>query len=117
MDINSRLYEISSIDKELARLRKQVQDLNKKKKNITQNIIDSLLETGEKEVIYKNEKYVLEEKQHRSRKNDKKKHSDTIAILNEAGYYGDDAENIYNKLNTAFQGNEKKVYTFSCKKK
>lgn len=110
MDINANLYEINSIDKELSRLKKQVNDLNKKKKALTQNIINKLIENGEKEIVYKNEKYILEEKQQRSRKNDKKKHNDTIQILNEAGYYGIDAEEIYSKLSDAFQGQGKVIY-------
>jgi len=107
MNVSTNFYEINSIDKELQRLRKQVQSLNKRRKQLVDKIIENLSQKGENEFTYKGEKYIIEEKHLRSRKGDKKRREETMSILNEVGYYGEEADEVYSKLSNAFQGPEK----------
>lgn len=111
MDVESILYEVNNIDKELSFLRKKHIELNKRKKKILDQAIDILNEKGEKDIVYKGQKYYIEEKSKHARKNEKKKKEDAIRILNEEGFYGHDADNIYGKIHNVLKGQERVIRT------
>lgn len=111
MDIGAIFYEIDSIDKELVRLRKKTSELNKRKKALVTNIIESLQDSGENTVTHKGKTYTLEERQRFGRKPDKKKREDALSILADGGFHGEDADEIYNKLTEALKGPEIVSYT------
>ena len=111
MDIGSILYEVDGIDKELARLRKQVTELGKRKKDLMSQAINILHESGETSITHQGKKYVLEERQRHSRKTDKKKREDALSVLADEGFHGEEAEEMYGKLAGALQGPETVIYT------
>ena len=110
MNNGSLLYEIDSIDKELARLRKKIRDLGKRKKELTANVIENLKESGEVSVTHNGKTYVLEERGRHCRKSDKKKKHDAILVLQEEGFHGAEAEEIYDKITEALKGPEQTTF-------
>ena len=103
------LFEITSINKELKRLRKEMGALNVRKKELTNKVIQNLKDNGETEIVYDKVKYTVEEKVTHNRKGNKEKRKATLAILNEEGYFGENADDIYNQITEAMQGSEKVV--------
>ena len=110
MDFGSILYEIDGIDKELARLRKKTSELNKRKKDLMTQAIEDMKESGETSVVHKGKTYTLEERPKHGRKTDKKKREDTLSILADEGFNGEEAEEMYNKLTGAMKGPETVIY-------
>lgn len=110
MNVDSFIYEINNINKELRRLRKQMNELDKRKKSLMEKIIEISKETGIFEFNYKGKVYKVEPQKQRSRKGEKKKKEEVITFLQREGYELRDAEEMYNKLIDKFQGEEKVVY-------
>ncbi len=110
MDAGSILYEVDGIDKELSRLRKKMNELTKRKKELMVQAIDYMQESGETTIEHRGKTYVLEERSRHVRKNDKKKREDTMLILQEEGFDGVEAEEIYTKITDALRGPETRVY-------
>lgn len=104
------LYEINNIDKELTRLRKKTRDLNDRKKILSQQAITAMRENDELQIKSGGKTYRVEEKAQYSRKGEKKKKEDAIAILIEEGYSKEDAEEMYIKLSGALKGVTKTTY-------
>ena len=106
MNTGALLYEIQNIDKELVRLRKRTRELNQRKKNLLNQAVDIMIESGETSFTYQGKTYKLEEHKRHTRKNEKKKHADTLDILNTEGFHGEEAEEMYEKLSSAYRGPE-----------
>jgi seryl-tRNA synthetase len=112
MDINSTLFEVTSIDTELQRLRKKVVELNKRKKLLADKIIEHLKETDETEVSYQGKVYRLTEKIKHSRKSTQKQRESILSVLSEEDIHGDDAKELCDRLlNDALRGSESVTYT------
>nr|QBK87237.1 MAG: uncharacterized protein LCMAC201_01390 [Marseillevirus LCMAC201] len=111
MDTGSILYEIEGIDKELARLRKKVRELNKRKKDLLEQAVNNMHESGETQIAHGGKTYILGERSQHVRKNDKKKRQDTLTILNDEGFHGDQADEMYDKITGALRGPETITYT------
>lgn len=109
MDINSLIVEIDSIDIELKRLRGTVKELNTRKKKLTEEIIKIIQETDEESMSFNGVTYSLGERVYHTRKSGKKRLKDVINILEEEGITGQEAENVYLKLESALKGPEKTV--------
>jgi hypothetical protein len=110
MNIGDCLYEIQSIDKELVRLRKKTRELGSRKKNLLNQIVEGMKETGDTEIIHKGKTFTLEEQLRHTRKNDKKRKEDIMELLNGEGFQGTEAEEMYEKISGAMRGPETKVY-------
>lgn len=110
MDSGSMLYEVDNIDKELKRMRKKMKDLNTRKKELVNQIIEYMRENDKKEETYNGRKFILKEKPKSSRKAKQETKADIIAILNEEGFHGNEAEEMYNKIVSANKGPEEIVY-------
>ncbi len=110
MDTGSILYEIDGIDKELARLRKRMNELNKRKKDLMTQAVEYMKDTGETQITHRGKTYILEERARHIRKNDKKKRDDTLTILNDEGFHGDEADEMYTKITGALRGPEMIIY-------
>ena len=110
MDTGSILYEIDGIDKELARLRKKVTELNKRKKDLMTQAIDNMHDSGETTITHRGKTYALEEHQRHGRKTDRKKREDVLTVLADEGFHGDEAEEMYNKFTGAMRGPETLSY-------
>lgn len=104
--MDALLYEIQSIDKELGNLRKTCGNLNKRKKELTDNVISVMKDKNITECEYKGTKYIIKEYKHAIRKGTKKRYEDMLNILNLNGFYGEDAEKIYINIVTASKGPE-----------
>ncbi len=111
MDTVSILYEIESIDKELSRLRKKVRELNQRRKELLDQAVENMREAGEESITHRGKTYVLEERQRRGRKTDQKKKQDALLVLQDEGFHGEEAEEMYNKITGAMRGPETIVYT------
>lgn len=111
MDTASILYEIDGIEKELARLRKRVKSLNTRKKQLMDQVITNMKDSGETEVTIRGKKYYLEERARHGRKTDKKRKEDALHVLQEEGFQGHEAEEMYDKLTDALRGPEQTIYT------
>lgn len=113
MDSESLLYEIDNIDIEISRLRKNLKTLNERKKELTTQVIDNIQNSGQDTIIHGGKKYVLQKRQKHTRKPDKKKKEDTMLILQDEGFNGIEAEEMYNKITNALKGPEKTHLTLS----
>ncbi len=110
MDTGSILYEVDGIDKELARLRGKVRELNKRKKDLMDQAIDNMKDSGDTSIIHRGKTYVLEERPRHGRKTDKKKRDDALVILADEGFHGEEADEMYSKLTGALRGPETVTY-------
>ena len=110
MDTGSLLYEVDGIDKELARLRAKVRELNKRKKDLMVQAVENMKKSGETSIVHRDKTYFLEERQRHGRKTDKKKREDALVILADEGFHGDEANEMYEKLTGALRGPETKIY-------
>ncbi len=104
MDTGSILYEVEGIDKELARLRKEVRELNNRKKDLLTQAVNNMKDSGDTQISHRGKTYILEERSRHARKNDKKKREDALTILN------DEAVEMYVKLTDALRGPETFIY-------
>ena len=111
MDTGSILYEVEGIDKELARLRKEVRELNNRKKDLLTQAVNNMKDSGDTQISHRGKTYILEERSRHARKNDKKKREDTLTILNDEGFHGNEADEVYVKLTDALRGPETFIYT------
>lgn len=107
MDIKSFVYEITSIDKELKRMRGKMRELEKKRGALFDKTIALMKERGETQITINGQQYTLEERVVHSRKADKKKKQDAMTLLQEQGIQRYDAEELYSKLDKALKGQEK----------
>ena len=113
MDTGSLLYEIDNIDVEVSRLRKEMKKLNDRKKELMTQAIENMKNNGEETITHRGKTYVLQERLKHTRKPDKKKKEDAMLILQDEGFHGTEAEEMYNKITDALKGPEKTTYTLA----
>lgn len=107
MEINAHVYEITSIEKELKRMRMKMRELDKKRRGLLEKTIKLMKDRGQSEITINGQKYSLQEQVIHARKGDKKKKQDAVTILEEQGIQRYDAEELYTKLDKALKGEEK----------
>ena len=110
MDTDSILCEITTIDKELSRLHKDMRVLSTRKKNLISQAVENMQSMGQTRHDHAGKTYILEEKTLHTRKPTKKKHDDAILVLHEEGFDGTQAEEMYDKITNAMRGPTKLSY-------
>jgi len=106
MDAESSAVELSTIETELARLRKKVASLNKRKKPLIESIINSMRESDQTERKFGGKLYKLEERTKRVRKSKKTIEQDILSLLDEQGIDREKATEIYQQITDSTVGSE-----------
>ena len=83
---------------------------SKIEKNLLNQAVDNMRGSGETTLVHQGKTYKLEEHTHHVRKNDRKKREDTVSILNDEGFHGEEAEDMYEKILGAYRGPESVSY-------
>lgn len=105
------MYEVESINKELARLRKKTRELGARKRGLLDKAADNLIARDETRIEHKGKVYNLVEKKLTTRKSNKDKKADAMNVITHNGFYGRDAEELLDQISAAFKGPEQTRYT------
>lgn len=103
--IKSIINELTSINKEIKRLRNTIKPLNTRKKKLEQDIITYLDEHEQKGVKYKENAFYKSLKIKHTSKSQSQKRSDCVSILSTYGLQNSSV--VYEKLLAAMKGEHK----------
>jgi len=108
--VRSLIKEMENLDKELKETRKKIQNLNKRKKTLKDQIVQNMIRSKEKKCTIQGKVYTVQEFERRTRKKESEKKQDVIDFLKD---YTNKPDELYNQIREKMRG--KKQQTFVLK--